>query len=345
MFVDMPLEQLRNYRPELREPAGFDAFWERTLAETRLHDLAPVFTEVETDLALVRCFDVRYAGFGGHEIRGWLLVPAAAEGPLPCVVQYIGYNGGRGMPHDWLTWPVAGWAVLVMDSRGQGGGWRAGETADPVGGTWGQVHGKLTQGVLDPDDYYYRRLYADGVRAVEAARAHPLVDPSRVVVSGSSQGGALAMAVSALVPDLLFAFIDVPFMSHIRRAAEITDEEPYAEIGRFLKNHRHRLDQVFATLDHFDGMNFAARNTTPALFSVGLRDGVTPASTVFAAYNHHAGPKDIRVWHFNAHEGGESAQVAEHLKAARDLLAGLSPVTGAAPRTETAAEPSGALTP
>ncbi|GAA3010980.1 acetylxylan esterase [Streptosporangium longisporum] len=322
MFVDMPLDRLRQYRPERREPDGFDAFWAATLAETREHDLNAVFTEIETDLSLVRCFDVRYAGFGGHEIRGWLLVPATATGPLPCVVQYIGYNGGRGLPHDWLTWPVAGWAILVMDSRGQGGGWRTGDTPDPVGGTGPQVSGKLTQGVLSPGDYYYRRLYTDGVRAVEAARAHPLVDASRVVVSGGSQGGALAMAVSALVDDLMFAFIDVPFMSHIRHAAEITDEDPYGELGRFLKSHRHRVEEVFATLDHFDGVNFAARNTTPALFSVGLRDGVTPASTVFAAYNHYAGPKDIRVWAFNGHEGGESEQVAEHLRTARKLLEG-----------------------
>ncbi|MEV4377697.1 acetylxylan esterase [Streptosporangium sp. NPDC049644] len=322
MFVDMPLDQLREYRPERREPDGFDAFWARTLAETREHDLNAVFTEVETDLALVRCFDVGYAGFGGQEIKGWLLLPAAAEEPLPCVVQYIGYNGGRGLPHDWLTWPAAGWAVLVMDSRGQGGGWRPGDTPDPVGGTGAQSSGKLTQGVSDPDDYYFRRLYTDGVRAVEAARAHPLVDASRIVVSGGSQGGGLAMAVSALVPGLLFAFIDVPFMSHIRRAAEITDEDPYAELGRFLKSNRRRVDQVFATLDHFDGMNFAARNTTPALFSVGLRDGITPASTVFAAYNHYAGDKDIRVWAFNGHEGGESDQIAEQLGIARKLLTG-----------------------
>ncbi|GAA2890665.1 cephalosporin-C deacetylase [Streptosporangium fragile] len=322
MFIDMPLDQLREYRPERREPAEFDAFWAKTLAEAREHDLDAVFTEVETDLALVRCFDVRFAGFGGHEIRGWFLVPAAAEEPLPCVVQYIGYNGGRGRPHDWLTWPVAGWATFVMDSRGQGGGWRSGDTADPVGGTGPQVSGKLTQGVSDPHDYYYRRLYTDGVRAVEAARAHPLVDASRIVVSGGSQGGAIAQAVSALVPGLLFAFIDVPFMTHIRRAAEITDEDPYGELGRFFKGNRHRVDQVFETLDHFDGLNFAARNVTPALFSVGLRDGVTPASTVFAAYNHHAGPKDIRVWPFNGHEGGESHQLAEQLRTARKLLAG-----------------------
>ncbi|MDX3103057.1 acetylxylan esterase [Nonomuraea angiospora] len=41
MFVDMPLARLREYLPERAEPADFDAFWERTLAEARTHDLAP----------------------------------------------------------------------------------------------------------------------------------------------------------------------------------------------------------------------------------------------------------------------------------------------------------------
>ncbi|MEU8381182.1 acetylxylan esterase [Streptosporangium sp. NPDC048865] len=314
MFVDLPLDQLRDYRPPLPEPPGFDAFWERTLAETRKVALDPVFAPVGTGLTRIDCFDVTFSGFGGHRIRGWLLLPSGTEGRLPCVVQYIGYHGGRGRPADWLLWPSAGWAVLVMDSRGQGASTLPGDTPDPAGGTGPSVPGRLTQGILDPENHYYRRLYTDGVRAVETAREHPRVDPSRIVVSGGSQGAAIATAVSALVPGLEHAFLDVPFMSHIRRAAEITPEDPYAELGRFLASQRHLVEQVFATLDHFDGMNFAARNTTPALYSVGLRDGVTPASTVFAAYNHHAGPKDIRVWPFNGHEGGGSAQVAAQLE-------------------------------
>ena len=37
-------------------------------------------------------------------------------------------------------------------------------------------------------------------------------------------------------------------------------------------------------------------------------DDICPPSTVFAAYNHYAGPKGMRVWPFNRHEGGESYQ-------------------------------------
>jgi cephalosporin-C deacetylase len=42
-------------------------------------------------------------------------------------------------------------------------------------------------------------------------------------------------------------------------------------------------------------------------------DDVCPPRTVFAAYNHYAGEKDIRIWPYNQHEGGQSAQVLEKL--------------------------------
>jgi cephalosporin-C deacetylase-like acetyl esterase len=55
----------------------------------------------------------------------------------------------------------------------------------------------------------------------------------------------------------------------------------------------------------------------PALFSAGLADDITPPSTVFAAFNHYAGPKDIAVYEFNGHEGGGT----RHLRAKLDFLA------------------------
>ena len=39
MFTDLPLDELHTYRPPRPEPAGFDAFWRRTLDEARAHDL------------------------------------------------------------------------------------------------------------------------------------------------------------------------------------------------------------------------------------------------------------------------------------------------------------------
>ncbi|POX41392.1 acetylxylan esterase [Streptomyces sp. Ru73] len=321
MFVDMPLEDLRTYRPERPEPAGFDAFWQRTLKETRAFPLDARFTAVDMGLDLFDTYDLEFSGFGGHRIRGWFLAPRGAGRPLPCVVRYLGYGGGRSLPHDWLLWPAAGYATLVMDPRGQTGPNRPGDTPDPVGSANPSVGGMMTRGVLDPDEYYFRRLYADAVRAVEAAREHAAVDPDRIVVEGNSQGGAQALAVAGLVQGLAAALVRVPFMAHIRRAVEVAEDGPYTELAAYFAGERLHIDTALDTLDHFDGLNFAARATVPALFGTGLADTITPASTGFAAYHHYAGPKDLRVWRFNGHEGGGVHHQADEVVFVRELFA------------------------
>jgi cephalosporin-C deacetylase len=206
--------------------------------------------------------------------------------------------------------------VLVVDSRGQGDG----DTPDLPHDNTPQHSGLLTRGVLDPAHYYYRRLFTDAVRAVDAAAAHPAVDASQIVVAGASQGGGIAQAVAGLRRDVRAALIDVPFLTHFRRATEITDAYPYRELAVFCATNRDRVAQVFDTLGYFDGVNFAARATAPALYSVGLMDDVCPPSTVFAAYNHYAGPKQLQIWPYNRHEGGATFQPPVQLRWLRDLL-------------------------
>jgi cephalosporin-C deacetylase len=319
MYFDMPLEQLRTYLPEREEPQDFDTFWADTLAQARQHPIAVHFEPVKTGLKMVEVFDVTFNGYGGQPIKGWFLLPRERSGPLPCVVEYIGYGGGRGLPFDWLLWSNAGYAHFVMDTRGQGGSWRRGDTPDPEPAGDPQYPGFMTRGILDPQKYFYRRVFTDAVRAVEAARSHPAVDASRTAVQGGSQGGGITLAAAGLVPDLAAVMPDVPFLCHYRRAVSIVDTHPYYEISLYCKIQRDKIETVFKTLSYFDGVNFAARANAPALFSAGLMDDICPPSTVFAAYNHYAGPKEIKVWQFNKHEGGESMQAAERVRFLADL--------------------------
>jgi cephalosporin-C deacetylase len=314
-LFDYPLEQLKSYQPPRVEPADFDAFWQQTLAEARRYPLDARFEPVDYGLRLVESFDVTFRGYGGQEIKGWLQLPRQRSGPLPCVVEYIGYGGGRGFPTDWLVWSNAGYAHLIMDTRGQGSTWSKGDTPDPEPDGANPHHpGFMTRGILKPETYYYRRVFTDAVRAVEAARAHPAIDASRIAATGGSQGGGIALAAAGLEPAIRVVMPDVPFLCHYRRATEITDKHPYREIVNYCVVHRDQVDRVFATLAYFDGVNFAARCQARALFSVALMDDICPPSTVFAAYNHFAGPKDIRIWQFNNHEGGGAYQVVEKVK-------------------------------
>ncbi len=315
MIFDLPLEELKAYKPARQEPPDFDEFWATTLRAARQIPLRADFRPAEAHLSLIQAFDVTFPGFDGQPIKGWLLLPRQRSGRLPCVVEYIGYGGGRGLPIDWLVYATAGYAHFVMDTRGQGSAWRTGDTPDPEpeGGN-PQYPGFMTRGILDPKRYYYRRVFTDAVRAVETARSHPAVDPERLAITGGSQGGGITLAVAGLVPDLAAVMPDVPFLCHYRRATEIVDSFPYNEISQFCRQHRDKIETVFATLSYFDGMNFAARANAPALFSVALMDETCPPSTVFAAYNHYAASKDIRIWPYNDHEGGESFQTVEKLK-------------------------------
>lgn len=330
-LFDMPLERLREYLPATEEPDDLDGFWSRHLAAARAHDVVVSAEPVDTALAGVSTWDVTFAGDAGHPVRAWFSRPATSAGRrLPVVVEYLGYGRGRGFPQERLTWTAAGYAHLLMDTRGQGGRWgTGGHTPDPVGSA-PSAPGFLTRDVLDPEHYYYRRLLTDAARAVDAARALPGTDGDRVALVGNSQGGGLAIGAAGLVPDVAAVLPSVPMLCHVRRAIGITDAEPYGELTQFLAVHRDAEERALATVAHVDAMHLGRRATADALFAVGLRDTICPPSTVFAAYNHYgalaradgaAGPRrEIEVYAYNHHEGGEGFHVDRQLRWLRELL-------------------------
>ena len=312
---DMALDDLRAYRPEIDEPDDFDEFWQAQLAGAAEYPLAVSLDAVEIPLRYADVSDVWFAGHGGSRVGAWLYVPHDLDDDMPLVIEFAGYNGGRGRALEWLHWSAVGYPHLVVDSRGQGGGWRRGDTPDP--GNPGEAGSRtiLTSGLSSPDQHYYSRLFTDAARATLAVGEIPAVAGRRIVVSGASQGGALSLAAAALGDGVALVMPDVPFLSHFRRAVGLTDSAPYREVADYCQNYPERTEAVFHTLSYFDVANHARRIDAPALFSVGLTDLITPPSTVFAAFNHYGGDaastvdKHIEVYPFNGHEGGGVLQL------------------------------------
>lgn len=323
-LFDLPLAALREYEPVLDEPADLDDFWTSTLSRARTREPLLEVTAVDNGLSLIETFDVTFAGHDGAPIRAWYNRPAGTDADLPVVVEYIGYGGGRGEPLERLTWAAAGYAHLVMDTRGQGSVGAVGHTADPAG-SGPAAPGSLTRGIESPETSYLTRLLTDAARAVDAARALPGAD-GRVAVAGNSQGGGLALAAAGLVPDLDAVIANVPFLTHMRRALDLVDSDPYQEIVRYLAIHRGAEEQVLRTLSYVDALHLGRRATAPALFSVGLRDMICPPSAVFAAHNLYGSAtsatpeREIVVYPFNHHEGGGSLQQRRQLDWLRDHL-------------------------
>jgi cephalosporin-C deacetylase len=306
-LTDLSLTELLAYRPEVEQPDDFDAFWADTISEARSAGGQVVLAPAVTPVTQLVVEDLTFPGFGGEPVRGWVIRPLGASGPLPAVVQYQGYNGGRGLPGENVLWALCGYVQVFMDTRGQGGGWGTGGVTPDPHGSGPATAGFMTRGIRDPREHFYRRVFTDAVRAVDATRTLPFVDPERIAVAGGSQGGGIALAAAALA-DVQAALPDVAFLCAYRRGAEVAIDGPFQELATYLSVHRDQVDRVFRTLSYFDGVNFARRIQAPSLFSVALMDRIVPPSTTFAAYNHlAAADRAIEVYPFNGHEGGQTA--------------------------------------
>src|SRR6185295_11161300 len=142
-WFDLPLDQLRDYRTGTAEPPDLDLWWRRRLDEARATVRPAVLTRYETEIyAPVEVFDTEFSG---------------ADGQTQVVVKFIGYGGGRGMPAEHALLPALGYAVFVMDTRGQGGRWTTGATGDRPGDSAAGPENAtvMTRGIARPEGYYY----------------------------------------------------------------------------------------------------------------------------------------------------------------------------------------------
>lgn len=316
---DLSGDALTGYRYPRSAPADLAEFWQSTLAESRaaggghVQSIAPA----DTPVTAYSISDVTFTGFAGEPIKAWWTAPRVpVDTPAPVVVEYIGYGGGRGLPHERTFYASLGYHQLVIDSRGQGSVWNVGDTADPHG-SGPAAPGYLTRGVDDPRNLYYRRLFTDAVLAVGAARELPGVDADRIVVAGGSQGGAMALAAAALDGSVVGAAPRVPFLCSIDRNVAITDNDPYAELRRYLA--ARRTTDALDTLAYVDCALLAPWIRCPVYISLALMDVVCPPSGIHGAVNNLTVPAsdvEVAVWPYNGHEGGgaiEDVRVAAWL--------------------------------
>jgi cephalosporin-C deacetylase len=307
MLIGLDRQTLENHKVAPTALSDFDEFWRSTLDTYLVKVPEYTLTPAQSPLTLVSVHDITVAGFNSDPIKGWFIQPQGRDEKTPCIIFYDGYGGGRGLPHEWLFWANVGYRVLVMDTRGQGGGFRVSHTPDGSYPRDPQSPGFMTSGILDRENYYYRRVYVDAVSFVEVAKVLPGVDTERIVVAGGSQGGGIALAAASLADGVFAAMPDVPFLCHFKKATEMVDTYPYHEITSYLRINRDKVEKVFETLSYFDNLNLVKRASCPALFSIGMHDPVCPPDTIFAVRNNYSGAVTTSIYEYNTHEGGSVA--------------------------------------
>lgn len=286
-------------------PADFDSYWSNVLRQARTHPLEPALTPVASrSTSSVEAFDVHYTSLDGLRIAGWYCRPRAPRtaSPSPGLVITPGYIGEPMFPK---LWAGLGYATLSVAPRGK---LRSDQHFNPG------FPGLLVHDIIDRDSYSYRALYTDACRAVEFLHQRDEVDPGRIGVMGSSQGGILSVVSAALQPDWISCCVaGSPFMCGIVDALRLTHSYPYEEISEYLWCHPDYRDAVACNLEYFDGLNFAPLVRCPTLIYIGERDDVCPPECSLALHRKLTCDAELLVSEGCGHDGG-APWVAGHIR-------------------------------
>lgn len=301
-LIDMPLDRLRNYEGRNPRPADFDAYWERAHQEMRETDAQRELVASDFQVPYADCYHLYFTGTGGARIHAKYVRPKHASEPHPAVLHFHGYSHYSGDWSDKLAWALAGFSVLALDCRGQGG------LSEDKGGVKGTTHrGHIIRGLDDhPDRLLFRDIFLDTAKLAGIAMSLPEVDGDRVGVFGASQGGGLALACAALEPRIRRVAASVPFLCDYKRVWEMDlARDAYEELRIYFRHHdplHVREDEIFERLGYIDVQHLVDRIRGDTLMGVGLLDTVCPPSSQFAAYNKIRSDKKLAIYPDYVHE-------------------------------------------
>ena len=255
------------------KPEDLDEFWQDIQDQlTRI----PLDPEIEPlpmrSTPEVEAFEIHYSSLDNVRIAGWYCRPreGTIDGPFPGLSLVPGYVSEPTFPKSWAK---LGYAALGVAPRGK---LRSNGQFNPG------YPGLLTQNITDKNTYSYRGFYADALRAIDFMLTLPEVDPSRIGVHGSSQGGALSLVTSALRSECIAASaLGAPYLVGYMDSARLTHSYPYEEMNEYLRLYPEREPQVRETLNYFDCLNLAPQITCPTLIYAGLNDDVCPPETAY----------------------------------------------------------------
>jgi len=295
----MPKRDASTYALTLSKPADFDAFWDEVMAEANRVPLNPSLTPVPMrSTADVDVFEAHYDSLDGLRIAGWYCLPHKRSGPLPTIVVYPGYISEPTLPKDWAA---QGYAAFGAAPRGK---LRSNQRFNPG------YPGLLTDNITDKNTYGYKGFYVDAIRAIDFLLAQPEVDPTRIGLTGGSQGGALTILVAAMRNDVIAAAApQAPYLCGYVDSARLTHTYPYEEMNDYARLHPGSEAAIAETLHYYDLVNFAPRITCPILVNIGLQDDVVPPETGYAVFD-AISSKEKKL---HAYDGyGHDANVYEH---------------------------------
>ena len=293
----MPKAPADSYQSKVDKPDDFDAFWDGVLRQASAVALEPeMIPDPLRTSEDIETFQVFYTSIDHVRVAAWYCRPTRGA-RAPAIMLLPGYQMDPPIPKEWAR---KGYAALSVAPRGK---LRSNRQFNPG------YPNLLTHNVVDRHTYAYRGFYVDTWRGIDFLLSRPEVDPARIGVTGSSQGGGLTVTTAAMRPEVRAASAGAPYLCGFMDAVELTHTYPYEEINDYLRLHPERQAEVEDTLAYFDGISFADRITCPIIVNIGLQDNVCPPETGYALFERIAAA-DKRLYPYDGH--GHDAGRARH---------------------------------
>lgn len=285
----MPKEAQAHYQSQVKKPADFDDFWQGVLRQLEAIPLTPeVIPDSLRTSDDIEVFQAFYDSLEQVRVAAWYCRPTRRAARTPAILFLPGYQMDPPIPKEWAR---KGYIVLSVAPRGKLRSTRQFNPGYP---------NLLTYNIVDRHTYAYRGFYVDVWRGIDFLLSRPEVDPTRIAVTGSSQGGGLTITTAAMRPEVHAAAAGAPYLCGIMDASALTHTYPYEEINDYLRLYPDRRPAVEETLVYFDGLNFADKITCPIIVNIGLQDNVCPPETGYALFN-KIGAADKRLYTYDGH--------------------------------------------
>jgi dipeptidyl aminopeptidase/acylaminoacyl peptidase len=229
---------------------------------------------------------IRWQSFDGLSISGFLYSPPAKfTGKRPVVIEIHGGPESQFQPYfpgrTYYYMNELGVALIYPNVRGSSG--------------YGKEFLKLDNGFLRENSY------KDVGALLEWIKTQPDLDADRILVTGVSYGGHMALAVAANYSDKIRAAIDICGPANLVTFLEHTSA--YRQDLRRVEYGDERDPQMRAFLEKIAPLNKVAKIKKPLFVVQGKNDPIVPASeseAIVAALRRNGTP----VWYLMAKDEG-----------------------------------------
>lgn len=269
-------------------PADFWQFWQNKIKESKLHDSELKLEKIDSmSNEEFNSYKISLIAMNNERVYGLLAIPSDKTKKYPLEVLVPGAGPAvvsiQGSKDKiLLRMNILRYDFPVGDAK----------LSKEIYQKYNEDNGVyMRRNNDDKNNYYFLYSYLGILKAIDYVKNRAEWNQADLIISGSSQGGASSLILSALEAQTTVTNSNVPALCD-HHGAKAGRQPGWPNAIANQKN-QDLKEKTSETMAYFDAVNFAKYIKSPTFIVVGFIDRTCPASGVYAAYNQIKAEKKI----------------------------------------------------